>query len=638
MSSNINTSDQRGTAIHSIEELERNAAVIQGLKLPAKIWCTQANRLYEQANVSREKGDLVNAYIQYYKFNNIVTSVIPQNSNEFREKTHQADIILNQLRGELVSRFGFQTSRNLYSTPQLSHERAPSANSSTSNLSQSSSSSYATVSRTSNIPQTPVYQEQYTVQRPPEYQPVPAQESVRENNRPSIRKSDSEYSLNTTAVHEFDANGPDIRDSMLRFPQVEDIHDASFSGATLSSDLDIERVSQRYPSLDHVNSINTSLNGASHHGNLGYVYGASPAQDPTFPQDSHGISPNAQSMPSNTGPTEPNPQSAQSNLKQNSDGPQSSTKLKSPTRTPSRRWFSSNAISKTSFAFPHATVISTSALHQYLCQTSNPPSILLMDIRPREEFDRGHIEAKHIINIDPMILKNETTSSKIEAALQLCSAKERSLFNERHKVDLVVFYDQSSTSLTQRPIELGGDLTANPLQHLVSAIYELEFEKVLIRMPVLLSGGYQAWKNQYGGGKIPSSKVMGPRHNQHQLPRTITKLTIHHSFHSQVPRLPDNTSSEQIDMLVNKLNQSTITSSNVGQPAPLEVYDYFQQNATAANQPPYPDYPSKKDDVSPHSGMPQQSYPLQYDPHNQQHIHGSNWSALSQQTQNADRP
>jgi ubiquitin carboxyl-terminal hydrolase 8 len=59
---------------------------------------------------------------------------------------------------------------------------------------------------------------------------------------------------------------------------------------------------------------------------------------------------------------------------------------------------------------------------------------------------------------------------------------------ERQKYDLVVFYDESSRTVPTK----GQFPTA--ISVLFRVLYENEYSKTLKRSPVLLTGGYVAWK------------------------------------------------------------------------------------------------------------------------------------------------
>ncbi|KAJ3889962.1 ubiquitin carboxyl-terminal hydrolase 4 [Lentinula edodes] len=121
--------------------------------------------------------------------------------------------------------------------------------------------------------------------------------------------------------------------------------------------------------------------------------------------------------------------------------------------------------------------------------------IILLDVRERAEFEKGHIElgkeSKGVawVCIEPDVLRRtDVTSYSIEDSLSLAPTSEASAFNNRHKFDLVVLYDRRSTSFTSNP----------DMSTLLRAIWEREFRKTLRRMPMMLVGGYEAWVKQFG--------------------------------------------------------------------------------------------------------------------------------------------
>lgn len=65
---------------------------------------------------------------------------------------------------------------------------------------------------------------------------------------------------------------------------------------------------------------------------------------------------------------------------------------------------------------------------------------------------------------------------------------EQLVFASRQQFDLLVYYDQSSISPTS-----GG-----PLRNLHSAIFEMEFQNTLARAPMMLAGGFDAWRSTVG--------------------------------------------------------------------------------------------------------------------------------------------
>lgn len=66
---------------------------------------------------------------------------------------------------------------------------------------------------------------------------------------------------------------------------------------------------------------------------------------------------------------------------------------------------------------------------------------------------------------------------------------EASLFMDRDKFDIVVVCDQDSKSFAA---------SKSPLSVLVQVISEQAFKKMLQRMPMLVVGGFEAWKKEFG--------------------------------------------------------------------------------------------------------------------------------------------
>ena len=79
------------------------------------------------------------------------------------------------------------------------------------------------------------------------------------------------------------------------------------------------------------------------------------------------------------------------------------------------------------------------------------------------------------------------TAAKLEDSLSLSPEKQRRAFEDRHKYDLVIFYDSHSLNFPRK----GSPPT--PISRLWDLVYELEFAKRLQRTPVMLTGGYDAW-------------------------------------------------------------------------------------------------------------------------------------------------
>ncbi|KAI9062559.1 cysteine proteinase [Trametes sanguinea] len=140
-------------------------------------------------------------------------------------------------------------------------------------------------------------------------------------------------------------------------------------------------------------------------------------------------------------------------------------------------------------------------LHEY----AHKPNfkVLLLDVRTREEFEREHIRADAVVCIEPSILmRGNVTGQTIEDALAVGPRNEAVLFANRDKFDLVAIYDESSETMND---------PRSPVSVLFRAIYETEFRKILKNMPMLLIGGLQAWKREFGEAEVTRAGSASPR-------------------------------------------------------------------------------------------------------------------------------
>ncbi|KAH9958814.1 hypothetical protein BC827DRAFT_540115 [Russula dissimulans] len=131
-------------------------------------------------------------------------------------------------------------------------------------------------------------------------------------------------------------------------------------------------------------------------------------------------------------------------------------------------------------------------LHDYMYR--NELKILMLDVRTREAFDYEHIRGDAVVCIEPSVLLRENVSGQtIEDTLSVAPRDEWVLFCNRDKFDLIAIYDDDS--------ETPGPPDA-PLARLIRAIYETAFRKILKRVPVLLIGGLEAWKREFGSQEL----------------------------------------------------------------------------------------------------------------------------------------
>ncbi|CAG8473776.1 11279_t:CDS:2 [Funneliformis mosseae] len=155
--------------------------------------------------------------------------------------------------------------------------------------------------------------------------------------------------------------------------------------------------------------------------------------------------------------------------------------------------------------------INAGDLLSFFKKTDHSPTILILDVRNREEFDAGHIKIDNIVCLEPLILAEGISSIDLENnRLILSPVKEQALFKDRDKFDLIVLHDKDSTYYPSTgkfnsPSAIG---RGNILSRLKSAIYENDYQKKLRRMPVLLNGGFEAWKRLAGDNWIEKSNTI----------------------------------------------------------------------------------------------------------------------------------
>lgn len=108
------------------------------------------------------------------------------------------------------------------------------------------------------------------------------------------------------------------------------------------------------------------------------------------------------------------------------------------------------------------------------------------------------------------------TADMLEDSMVL-APKEAPLFNNREKFELVVVYDQNSTSFGQQD---------SPLSILVRTIFTQAFKKMLKKGPMILVGGIDAWKKDVGEAEV----VKGEPSLSYVAPKPITPSTSMNGF------------------------------------------------------------------------------------------------------------
>jgi len=150
-------------------------------------------------------------------------------------------------------------------------------------------------------------------------------------------------------------------------------------------------------------------------------------------------------------------------------------------------------------------------------------SVLLIDVRPRDHYDNGHIYAKSIICVEPVALKENVSAEELEERLVVSPEYEQTLFERRNEFDLVVYYDQSTATVSYLAGPPSGT-SAPHLRFLHDTLYEFNEYKPLkaARPPALLLGGLDAWIDVLGQQSLATSStaaVMGSLQSKKPVPR-----------------------------------------------------------------------------------------------------------------------
>ncbi|KAF9224073.1 cysteine proteinase [Gyrodon lividus] len=140
---------------------------------------------------------------------------------------------------------------------------------------------------------------------------------------------------------------------------------------------------------------------------------------------------------------------------------------------------------------PASNTITPELLHEYM-YTHNFKT-LVVDIRTREAFEIEHIQADAVVCLEPSVLaRPSVTAASLEDSLNVAPREEWVLFQNRDKFDIVALYDTSSNAYDG----------TGPLSAFVRAVFEQPYRKFLRNTPMLLVGGLQAWKQQFGDEEV----------------------------------------------------------------------------------------------------------------------------------------
>lgn len=130
--------------------------------------------------------------------------------------------------------------------------------------------------------------------------------------------------------------------------------------------------------------------------------------------------------------------------------------------------------------------------------------ILLIDVRPREDFDDGHILAQATICIEPsVLLRDNISATEIAESNILAPIEEQQRFDRRDRFEVVVLYDQDSESIPSRPTTEAG----TALMALRRAMLHFSYGRELQNAPKLLKGGVDAWTDFMGAQALRTTST-----------------------------------------------------------------------------------------------------------------------------------
>ncbi|KAL9125891.1 MAG: hypothetical protein Q9217_004964 [Psora testacea] len=151
---------------------------------------------------------------------------------------------------------------------------------------------------------------------------------------------------------------------------------------------------------------------------------------------------------------------------------------------------------------PRPTSITAPELYEQF----HTSSILVIDVRSREDYDSGHILAKCTMCVEPVSIHSGISAEELEDRLVISPEAEQSYFEQRDQFDIVIYHDQNTESdcfLQGPPTRTGAD----HLRALHDTLYEFNSYKPLRNPPLVLIGGLEAWVDLVGSQALTTSKT-----------------------------------------------------------------------------------------------------------------------------------
>ncbi|CDO94650.1 unnamed protein product [Kluyveromyces dobzhanskii CBS 2104] len=142
------------------------------------------------------------------------------------------------------------------------------------------------------------------------------------------------------------------------------------------------------------------------------------------------------------------------------------------------------------YVYKDGEFVSISQLHSLILNDSDMFGVLLVDIRPRMDFNEGHIKHNNIVCIEPISFKESYTDLDImRKSLITAPEMELEFFKNRDKFKLIVLYTDTDehTKYYWHQLEVLQDILLNR-----------SFDKPLNNTRlIILQNGVNAWKGRY---------------------------------------------------------------------------------------------------------------------------------------------
>ncbi|KAK3402008.1 hypothetical protein B0T20DRAFT_450912 [Sordaria brevicollis] len=168
---------------------------------------------------------------------------------------------------------------------------------------------------------------------------------------------------------------------------------------------------------------------------------------------------------------------------------------------------------------PEGDTISAEELERYMRLGARDVSILLVDIRSRDEYDDGHIMSQATICVEnEVLMRQDISASQIAESMVLAPQAEQLNFDRRNDFDLIVFYDQQSKRLVSSPRAPEEQAILNFYNALTA--YDYAGGSSSQQRLKLLKGGLDAWTDLVGTGALQASSTTSAAKRQTRPPVT----------------------------------------------------------------------------------------------------------------------